>query len=182
MRRALILALLALLVTAVGVHAGAPAIPAAAPADAHARATVARALALIDVRPQELGAVLRVTGPQDGVRADVDPETRVVTLHVRAEPAHRVAHDIAHELGHLVDHDRMTPPARQAWLRARGAAGRRWWPTGRLSDYATGAGDFAEAFARCHAPSPEFRSRLAPAPADACAMLDAVLDDVRGTR
>jgi hypothetical protein len=94
-----------------------------------------------------------VSGPRGGVRGQTDTALRTITLYVDARDAtHRAAHDLAHEVG---------------------APAARWSPAQAGSDYATGAGDFAEVFARCHAASPEFRSRLAPRPADACALLSA---------
>jgi hypothetical protein len=155
----------------------APAAPATAPAPlsaAAARALAERAQALVDVRPARYGYRLVVAGPRAGVRAETDRVRRTITLYVGAgQPAHRVAHDLAHEIGHAYDARRMTPAARSAWLRARGAPGRPWSPGPGVPDYASGAGDFAEVFARCHAASPEFRSRLGPAPRDACARLPA---------
>lgn len=145
--------------------------PASVRADAPAR--VRRALALVDVTPEDLGARVRLAGPRPGVRAEVDTQARVITLHVGAGPAHRLAHDLAHELGHLVDHDRLDDRARASWLTRRGArAGTSWWPVRDGEDTATGAGDFAEVYAACHAASPDFRSRVARAPGDPCAEID----------
>jgi hypothetical protein len=84
--------------------------------------------------------------------------------------AHRVAHDVAHEVGHAYDVSRMTARERRRYLRRRGVPRAPWWP-GAGSDDASGAGDFAEVFALCHAASPDFRSRLAPRPASPCSLL-----------
>jgi hypothetical protein len=145
-----------------------------APADPAAqRAALRRALALVGFRDR-LGYRLVLAPPRPGVRAETDTGARTITLHLDpADAPHRVAHDIAHELGHAWDSAHLDDAGRRAYLRARGAAGAGWWPDSRTADYGTGAGDFAEVFARCHAASPEFRSRLAPAPADACAVLPA---------
>jgi hypothetical protein len=134
---------------------------AAAPATAADRALVARAQALVDVHPSDLGYRLVVRGAFGDVRGQTSTGRRTITLYVRAVDApHRVAHDLAHEIGHAYDDRRMNAASRRAWLRARGAPGARWFPDGdaAASDYASGAGDFAEVFARCHAASPEFRS------------------------
>lgn len=142
--------------------------PAAGPAE---RALARRASALLDVAPGALGLTVGLTGPRDGIRATLDHARKRVTLHVGPGPAHRVAHDLAHEFGHAVDLDQLDPAARRRWLMVRGVPAQTpWWPDSR-SDYATGAGDFAEVFAACHAASPEFRSRVAPAPADPCALV-----------
>jgi hypothetical protein len=148
----------------------------AAPAPSAAQLALARrAQKLVDVTPAELGYRLVVRGPLAGVRGATDRTARTVTLYADdRQAAHRVAHDLAHELGHAYDDRRMNAAARARWLRVRGAAaGTRWSPGGAVSDYETGAGDFAEVFARCHAASSEFRSRLSAAPADACALLPA---------
>jgi hypothetical protein len=145
-----------------------------APATPAGRALVARAQALVDLRPSDIGYRLVVRGAAGEVRGQTNTGRRTITLFVAGgDAAHRVAHDLAHEIGHAYDDLHLTPAQRRAWLRARAAPSAPWFPDGTVSDYDTGAGDFAEVFARCHAASPEFRSRLAPRPADACALLPA---------
>jgi hypothetical protein len=108
------------------------------------------------------------------LRALTDTTAHTITLYLaQGDAPHRTAHDLAHEIGHAWDAARMTPAARHAYLARRGVPNAPWWPRNRRSDYAVGAGDFAEVFALCHAASPEFRSRLAPQPVDACAILPA---------
>jgi hypothetical protein len=152
-------------------------VPGASAAGVGAHALVRRAGALVDVVPARLGYRLVVAGPRAGVRAQTDRVTRTITITLFVGPGevvHRVAHDLAHELGHAYDDRRMTPALRRAYLLRRGApADRTWWPGDRSSDYDSGAGDFAEVFAACHAASPEFRSRMAPRPAQACSLLPA---------
>ncbi len=117
------------------------------------------------------------------MRGRIDTGARTITLFVApGSAAHRVAHDLAHEIGHAVDAGRLSAAQRAAWVRARGAAGAAWWPSGEGSDYRSGAGDFAEVFALCHAASPDFRSRLAIRPQDACGLLpkDARTDKLGG--
>ncbi len=146
--------------------AGFPAVDRAAQ-----RALLERARALVGVR-EELGRRVVLAPPRPGVRAEHDARRRTITLYVNPLDApHRVAHDLAHELGHAWDAERLEDADRREYLRIRGAPGAPWWPAAPGDDYASGAGDFAEVFARCHAASPEFRSRLAPIPADACAAL-----------
>jgi hypothetical protein len=153
--------------------------PSGGPPTAAQLALARRAQGLVDVRPAELGYRLAVRAARPGVRGATDRATRPITLYVdEREAAHRVAHDLAHELGHAYDDRRMDAAARARWLRERGARA-PWSPGGARSDYETGAGDFAEVFARCHAASSEFRSRLAPPPADACALLPAGARSIR---
>jgi hypothetical protein len=131
-----------------------------------------RAAALVDA-PVPAGWSVRYVAARPGApRAQADRRERRIDVFVRAgDVPHRIAHDVAHELGHAWDEAVLTDAARAGYLRGRGSTAVSWWPAGRWSDYASGAGDFAEVFARCHAASPEFRSRVAPPPADACALL-----------
>jgi hypothetical protein len=163
----------ALLFAAVWPGGAAPAPAVLSPADAAgARDVVSRAQALVSVTPQQLGWRLRVAGPLAGVRGRADTTTKTITLYVGAHAAaHQVAHDLGHEIGHAFDAERLSAAERAAYLRGRGVPEASWWPAGQASDYASGAGDFAEVFALCHAVSPEYRSRIAVRPEDPCALL-----------
>lgn len=135
------------------------------------RAALRRALALVDVRGPH-GYRIALAPPRRGVRAETNTGTRTITIFLDpTDAAHRVAHDIAHELGHAWDAGHLDDAGRRAYLHGRGVDRAAWWPGTIGSDYDTGAGDFAEVFARCHAASPDFRSRLAAPPVDACAAL-----------
>ena len=152
----------------------APARPTAlsAPEAAAARAVVTRARTLVSVSPEQLGYRLRVAGPVPGVRGRTDTAARTITLFVSPKEApHRVAHDLGHEIGHAFDATRLSGAERAAYLRARGAPAAAWWPGREASDYRSGAGDFAEVFALCHAASPDYRSRLGARPQDPCGAL-----------
>jgi hypothetical protein len=139
-----------------------------------ARATLRAAEPLMSVGAGALGYRVALAPSRPGVEADIDREQRRITLFLSAhEVPHLVAHDLAHEIGHAVDLARLTEADRRAYLVRRGRPGGPWWPRG-ASDYAVGAGDFAEVYALCHAASPTFRSTLAPRPADPCAVLPAV--------
>jgi hypothetical protein len=150
-----------------------PAPAALSAADATAvRAVVTRAQTLMSVTPEQLGYRLRIAGPLPGVRGRTDTAARTITLFVSPRDApHRVAHDLGHEIGHAFDAARLSGAERAAYLRARGVPSAPWWPGRRASDYRSGAGDFAEVFALCHAASPDYRSRLAGRPQDACGAL-----------
>lgn len=129
------------------------------------------AMRLVAFDPARVGYEVRFLPGRDGVRAQADRSSKTISVFLRGEdPAHVVAHDIAHELGHAYDAVALDDAARRAYLERRGVATAPWSPDGP-SDYAVGAGDFAEVFALCHAASPEFRSELAPRPADACELL-----------
>lgn len=130
-----------------------------------------QALALVAYDPTKLGYAIRFEPGRPGVRAQLDRSSRAISVFLRrGDLPHVVAHDIAHELGHAYDKTRMDEGARSAYLTSRGVPTAAWNTSGD-SDYAVGAGDFAEVFALCHAASPDFRSELAPRPATPCELL-----------
>jgi hypothetical protein len=75
-----------------------------------------------------------------------------------------LAHVVAHELGHAVDVTLNSPEERQEWQAARGIESVPWWPGDGLTDFSTGAGDFAESFAAWQVGTGSFRSRVGDAP------------------
>ena len=54
---------------------------------------------------------------------------------------------LAHELGHAIDVTHLHNGDREDWQDARQINGAPWWPDAYASDFQSGAGDFAEAFA-----------------------------------
>ncbi|MEZ5225795.1 MAG: hypothetical protein R2710_03720 [Acidimicrobiales bacterium] len=75
-----------------------------------------------------------------------------------------LAHVIAHELGHAVDVTLNNGDDRATWAAARGIEGVQWWPGDGVTDFATGAGDFAEAFAVWQVGAANYRSTAAGVP------------------
>lgn len=75
-----------------------------------------------------------------------------------------LARILAHELGHAVDVSKNSGDDRRDWLAARGTVDAPWWPGNGAADFATGAGDFAEAFAVWQVGDADYRGELAPAP------------------
>lgn len=73
-------------------------------------------------------------------------------------------HVIAHEIGHAIDVSLNSSGDRERWQDARGIGGSPWWPGNGVSDYSTGAGDFAESFAAWQVGAGNFRSNLGSAP------------------
>lgn len=129
------------------------------------------ALELVRVDPASLGYTVVFAAGRPGVRADLDRSSKTIRVYLRRGDTRAiVAHDIAHELGHAYDAERMTDASRRAYLDRRGVPAAAWTATD-ASDYAVGAGDFAEVYALCHAASPDFRSTLAPRPERACELL-----------
>ena len=88
-------------------------------------------------------------GPRQGLRALTYPAERRIEVFVReddtAASIHRV---LAHELGHVIDVEWNSDSDRERWREQRGLPDSvPWWPNAEAPDFATGAGDFAEAFA-----------------------------------
>ena len=92
------------------------------------------------------------------------PERRI-EIYVRADQSPRmVSHVIAHELGHAVDVTFNDGPDRRRWSELRDLGSAPWWPDSGATDFATGAGDFAESFAAWQVGPAGFRSTLAEPP------------------
>lgn len=89
-----------------------------------------------------------------------------------------LTHVIAHELGHAVDLTHNSGADREAWQQARGITGSPWWPGNGTTDFSTGAGDFAEAFAEWQVGRGLHRSRIGGGPPTA-AQYD-LLSDLAG--
>lgn len=110
---------------------------------------------------------LRFAGGRSGVRGLTFPDRKVIEVYVRSgDTVEGLAHVIAHELGHAVDVSRLDDAQRSAWLAARGYSARTLWFPGAsgVSDFATGAGDFAESFAWVHGPAGNWSGELGPPP------------------
>jgi hypothetical protein len=70
-----------------------------------------------------------------------------IELYVRpTDDAATLARVLAHELGHAADLTLNDDTDRAGWLDQRGIPHAPWWPGEAASDFASGAGDFAECF------------------------------------
>lgn len=88
-----------------------------------------------------------------------------IEIFVRADQTEEMLqHVIAHELGHAVDVTLNDGDDRRRWQEARGIEDKDWWPGSGATDFATGAGDFAESFAAWQVGPEDFRSELGDAP------------------
>jgi hypothetical protein len=117
------------------------------------RAVASQALGRIrfDWRTVLAGWQVRFLPGRTGLRGSTFPDTKVIEVYVRrGDDAASLSHVIAHEMGHAVDVSRLGDAQRSAWSAARGyGASVPWFPTADgARDYATGAGDWAESFAR----------------------------------
>jgi len=88
-------------------------------------------------------------GAREGLRALTFPRERRIEVFVRPSDTPTSIHRVlAHEIGHLVDVEANSDADRERWRRQRGLGDAvSWWPSESEPDFATGAGDFAEAFA-----------------------------------
>lgn len=118
-----------------------------------------------EMSPQELGAqaeallpfqwegllpgwTITYNGPNSEFRGLTYPYDKSIELYVRDDDtASSLAGILAHELGHAVDVTHLDDGHRSEWLEIRSIEGAQWWPDAYASDFETGAGDFAEAFA-----------------------------------
>jgi hypothetical protein len=77
------------------------------------------------------------------------PQQRLIEIYVRdTDTPSGLARVVAHEIGHAIDVQHNDAAKRARWRAARGAAPTvPWWPSEAADDFATLAGDFAEAFA-----------------------------------
>ncbi len=108
------------------------------------------------------------------------PYDRTIEIFVReSDTPERLATILAHELGHAIDVEYLTAEQRDSWLDVRNIENAPWWADAYASDFQSGAGDFAEAFA-VWAVNDQSSSEIAGQPTPAqiqhlVAMLDAIL-------
>ncbi len=124
------------------------------------------ALARIAYPWQQLGWTVQFLPARTGYRGMAWPADRRIDVFVRdGQSLDEVAYVIAHELGHAVDLTHGTDERRTAWRQLRGMpAGAGWWACDACTDYATGAGDFAEVFAVSQLGPVDYRSEMGPPP------------------
>jgi len=114
----------------------------------------------------QLGWTVQFLPARTGYRGMAWPADRRIDVFVRdGQSLDEVAYVIAHELGHAVDLTHGTDERRTAWRQLRGMpAGAGWWACDACTDYATGAGDFAEVFAVSQLGPVDYRSEIGPPP------------------
>jgi hypothetical protein len=113
------------------------------------------------------GWQLRFLEGRRGVRGLTFPGSRTIEVYVRgSDTPEQLAHVVAHELGHAVDVTYFTEAQRSTWLAARGLGRTTVWFPGEsgVSDFATGAGDFAESFGWVHGSTGMWAGELGPPP------------------
>lgn len=94
------------------------------------------------------GWTLDVLGPRTGFRGLTFPFEHRIEVYVQGdEPHDKLLHIVAHEIGHAVDVTYLTADERTMFQHARGTADLAWWVEAGGSDFASGAGDWAECYA-----------------------------------
>jgi hypothetical protein len=100
-------------------------------------------------REQLRGWTISFLPANNGLRGLTFSAPRSIEVYVRGgDTAWDIARVLAHEIGHAVDLTHNDFDDRERWRWRRGVAvWVPWWPEPDQSDFATGAGDFAECFA-----------------------------------
>ena len=145
---------------------GSSAVPTtAAPASSTASTNPAAASLSTGTSPQAIGAQaeallpfdwqqtlpgweIKYLGPNAGFRGLTYPYDQTIEMFVRpSDTPQSLAGILAHEIGHAIDVTHLDNSDRKDWQDARQINDAPWWPDAYASDFQSGAGDFAEAFA-----------------------------------
>ena len=94
------------------------------------------------------GWQINYRGHNSGFRGLTYPYDQTIEIFVRqTDTPESLASIVAHEIGHAVDVTYLGSDERDRWLEVRGIEDAPWWSDAYASDFQSGAGDFAEAFA-----------------------------------
>ena len=143
----------------------------------------AEAEMLLPFRWQEIlpGWTVEYHGPRSTHRGLAFPYEKRVEIYVRdTDTPSSLAGILSHELGHAVDVEYLTDADRYDWMRVRGIDSLTWWPDEYLTDFHTGAGDFAEAFAYRTVGDPSTSKAAGPLTAEQLSIIDGVLQRALG--
>lgn len=125
----------------------APAAVAQTDASPAAVGAAAEALLPFDWQQALPGWTIVYSGPDSSFRGLTYPYDKSIEMFVRPDDTPQsLAGILAHELGHAIDVTHFDDGDRSRWKDARGIDA-QWWPDAYASDFQSGAGDFAEAFA-----------------------------------
>jgi len=146
--------------------------PPAQPTSLDARGQAALASISYPWQSQLPGWQIRFHPGIDGAYGYTLTDESIIDIYIRdGQSDQLLAHVVAHEIGHAVDVTLNDSTDRDRWQQTRGIDA-QWWPDNRASDFATGAGDFAESFAAWQVGTASFRSQLGgPPTADQLAVL-----------
>ena len=148
--------------------------PAAQPTSVDARGQAALASISYPWEAKLPGWQIRFHSGISGAYGYTLTNESIIDIYVRdGQSDELLAHVVAHEIGHAVDVTLNDSADRDRWQAVRGLD-TQWWPDNRASDFATGAGDFAESFAAWQVGPASFRSQLGGPPSPA--QLDVLAD------
>lgn len=141
----------------------------------------AEALLPFDWQAALPGWTIVYSGPDSGFRGLTYPYDKTIEMFVRKnDTPQSLAGILAHELGHAIDVTHFSNSDRNQWKDARGINNVQWWPDAYASDFQSGAGDFAEAFAYWALADPT-SSQIGGTPTPAqIAVLDNLLSNTLG--
>ncbi len=109
-----------------------------------------RALAMVQLDWANMlpGWTLEFRGPRDGYQGVTFPKQHLIQVYIRSSSTPTlIAHVIAHEVGHAVDVTYLDDDDRSGFSIMRGrSANAVWWAGDGATDFASGAGDWAESF------------------------------------
>lgn len=143
--------------------------PESAPSTASAQALGAQAEALLPFEWQEIlpDWEINYEGTSTTYRGLTYPYEASIDIFIRdTDTPESVAAILAHEIGHALDVTHLSGRDRQTWLEVRNIEDAPWWADAFASDFQSGAGDFAEAFA-AWATGDVSSSQIADHPTDA---------------
>lgn len=136
--------------------AAAPAAAAAEPTAAPAQSTAdsyaelgaaAEALVGYDFRAALPGWSISYAGDSAHFHGLTNSHQKTIVVYIEAgDTAYSVAEVLMHEVGHAIDVEHLDDSVRRQWIELRNMPS-VWWAGDGLSDFAVGAGDFAEAVA-----------------------------------
>lgn len=110
----------------------------------------AQAEALLPFNWQQVipGWQITYRGHNNSFRGLTFPHDQAIEIFIRSDDTPQsIAAILAHEIGHAIDVTYLDSSDRDEWLRVRGIEDAPWWADAYASDFQSGAGDFAEAFA-----------------------------------
>lgn len=124
--------------------------PESGPTSPRAQALGAEAEALLPFDWEEIlpDWEINYEGTNTAYRGLTYPYEASIDIFIRdTDTPESIAPILAHEIGHALDVTYLSGSDRETWLEVRGIEQAPWWADAFASDFQSGAGDFAEAFA-----------------------------------
>jgi len=111
------------------------------------RGAAAEALVSYDFRSALPGWTISYEGDSGHYHGLTNSVEKTIVVFVEpTDTPYTIAEVLMHEVGHAIDLEYLDDSARRQWIELRNMPS-VWWAGDGLSDFAVGAGDFAEAIA-----------------------------------